>query len=107
MQAFGIALCAGALLMPSVAQAQAQIVSPSTGVAAREAAKRALPYLEKEVQCSGCKTRAVVSAIANKDKIVRGAAAIGGPVRNETTPAYCNKKNGKNVCYDSSGRRVR
>jgi hypothetical protein len=86
--------------IPAFAQAQA-------GVAAREAAKRALPYLEKEVQCSGCKTRAVVGTVVNRDKIVRGAAAIGGPVQNETTPAYCNKENGRRVCYDSQGKRVR
>lgn len=105
MQTFKIALYAGLLSVPVSTHAQA--VSPQTGVAAREAAKRALPYLEKEVQCNACKTRAVVGAVVNRDKIVRGAAAIGGPVRNETTPAYCNKENGKRVCYDSQGKKIR
>ena len=88
--------------VPAFAQAQAQ-----AGVAAREAARRALPYLEKEVQCNGCKTRAVVGAVVNRKKIIRGSAAIGGPMRNETTPAYCNKENGRQVCYDSQGQRAR
>lgn len=95
-------VCLIGLPMPALAQSQAQ-----GSVAAREAAKRALPYLQKEVQCNGCKTRAVVGTVINRDKIVRGAAAIGGPFRNETTPAYCNKENGRRVCYDSQGRRVR
>lgn len=83
--------------------ASAQEVPPQVVTGAVRAVQRAVPILQGEVDCRGCKTRRAISAYENRERIVRGAAAIGGPFNYETTPAYCRNQGGRNVCYNSRG----
>lgn len=80
----------GSVMFPSLACAQGLPPVVYNG------AVRVLPYVRPVVQ-------GTVSVITNRDRIIRGAAAIGGPVRNETTPAYCLNQGGRKVCYNSQG----